>query len=55
LHLKDKFDRAEAMTPADWEAHFEQNIATNWEQLPKGSHEAAKAMATKLERLAQQP
>lgn len=51
----DKFDRVEAMTPADREAHFEQNVVTNWEQLPERAHDAAKAMATKLERLAQQP
>ena len=50
----DKFGRAEAMRPADWEAHFEQNIATNWEQLPEGAHEAAQAIAAKLERLAEQ-
>ena len=50
----DKFDEAEAMTPADWEPHFEKSIVTNWEQLPKGSHEAAQAIAARLERLAGQ-
>ncbi len=57
LHLMDKFDKfdeAEAMTPADWEPHFEKSIVTNWEQLPKGSHEAAQAIAARLERLAGQ-
>ncbi len=50
----DKFDKAEAMTPADRRAHFEKNFVTSCEELPKGSHEAAQAIAAELERPAGQ-